>query len=323
MASAVVKTTQEILQNVEDDTNDALRVNVVTGGAGDGAVLDGVSSSIKATVFDYSNSNPLAVRLTDTNGDYTAAGAGTQYTEDVAASADPVGNALILVRTDTPAGRTTANGDNVAACGTDKGELLVKQTDAVPVTDNGGSLTVDGTVAISALPASTNTIEVVGDAAHDAAVAGNPVLSGFEARSTEATAVGDGDAVRGQASLLGKQVTLPYAIPASTWSYSAESGGITNTTERTIKAAAGVGIRNYLTHIDVSNASATTASEIVIKDGAGGTVVWRGYARTAGNSNDYFFDPPLRSTANTALVVAMITTSTQTYFNAQGFQAAE
>src|SRR4030042_1882678 len=47
----------------------------------DGAILDGVDSDIKATVLDYGNSNPLAVRLTNTDGDYVAAGAGTQYTE--------------------------------------------------------------------------------------------------------------------------------------------------------------------------------------------------------------------------------------------------
>jgi hypothetical protein len=73
-----------------EDTSDTLRavsaakplpVNVVAGGAGDGSILDGVSAAIKATVLDYTNSNPLAVRLTDTSGDYIAAGGGTQYTE--------------------------------------------------------------------------------------------------------------------------------------------------------------------------------------------------------------------------------------------------
>lgn len=43
-----------------------------TAGGGDGAILDGVSSAIKATVLDYTNSNPLAVRLTDTSGDNLA-----------------------------------------------------------------------------------------------------------------------------------------------------------------------------------------------------------------------------------------------------------
>lgn len=59
-------------------------------GAGDGAILDGVNSAIKATVLDYTNSNPIAVRLTNTDGDYVGAGAGTQYS-DGAANASPTG----------------------------------------------------------------------------------------------------------------------------------------------------------------------------------------------------------------------------------------
>lgn len=42
------------------------------GSGGDGAIVDGISSAIKATVLDYTSSNPLAVRLTDTNGDFTS-----------------------------------------------------------------------------------------------------------------------------------------------------------------------------------------------------------------------------------------------------------
>lgn len=69
-----------------------LKVDAIISGA---TLADGVSSSILATVLDYTNSNPLAVRLTDTNGDYIAAGAGTQYTEgDTDASI--TGNALML-----------------------------------------------------------------------------------------------------------------------------------------------------------------------------------------------------------------------------------
>lgn len=234
------------------DADGNLRVRIAAGGNGDGALLDGSNSAIKASVLDYTNSNPLAVRLTDTNGDYVNAGAGTQYTEDAAAAADPVGNAIIMVRKDTLAALTSADGDNVAARGTDKGELYVKHVDAIPVTDNGGSLTVDGTVAISsiaagdnnignvdvvtlpALPAGTNNIgdvdvltlpalpagnnnigdvdiasmpnvtlaagtntnEVVGDVAQDAAVAGNPLLIGGRASSAAPTDMSaDGDAV--------------------------------------------------------------------------------------------------------------------------------
>ena len=62
--------------------NNALDVNIVAGGAGNGAILDGVDSDIKATVKDLTNSNPLTVALVDGSGDHiTSIGGGTQYTE--------------------------------------------------------------------------------------------------------------------------------------------------------------------------------------------------------------------------------------------------
>lgn len=152
-----------------DDTNNAVRVNIVAGGAGDGAINDGVSSSIKATVFDYTNSNPLSVRLTDTNGDYVSAGGGTQYTEDVASATDPIGTQLIARRRDTLSSETSANGDNVAVNSTDKGELYVKHVDAIPVTDNSGSLTVDGTITANA---GTGNFNIIGTKTHDSTTPG-------------------------------------------------------------------------------------------------------------------------------------------------------
>lgn len=159
--------------HVDPATGGVLISGSITGS--DGAITDGVDADIKATVLDYTNSNPVAVRLTDTNGDYIAAGAGTQYTEDAAAAGNPIGNALIVVRDDARSGTlTNADGDNVAVRGTNAGEMYVKHVDAIPVTDNAGSLTVDnegittiaGAVAgtemqvdvVAALPAGTNNI---------------------------------------------------------------------------------------------------------------------------------------------------------------------
>lgn len=104
------------------------------------------------------------------------------------------------------------------------------------------------------------------------------------------------------------------------WSYAAASGGITNTSDVALAAAAGAGISNYIQALTVQNSHATTSTEVVLKDGS--TVIWRGYARAA-NANDLQirFDPPLYGTPNTALNVACITNSTATYVNAQGFKA--
>lgn len=134
------------------------------GGGGNVTILagDAVIGRVKITdgtdvadVLDLTNSNPVAVAIVDTNGDQISSfGGGTQYTEDAAAAANPVGTALNMVRADVLAGITTTDGDNVAARGTDKGELYVKHVDSIPVTqsgtwdevginDSGNSITVD------------------------------------------------------------------------------------------------------------------------------------------------------------------------------------
>jgi hypothetical protein len=148
-----------------EDTSDTLRavsssnplpVFGVGGGAGDGAILDGVSSSIKATVLDYTNTNPLAVRLSDTNGDYVGAGAGTQYTEDAAAAADPVGTVLNLIRKDTPASEVTTDGDNIAARGNSAGAQYVELLSGTAKI--GGDATNGLKVDITRIAAGTNNI---------------------------------------------------------------------------------------------------------------------------------------------------------------------
>lgn len=125
----------------------------------DGAIVDGANGSIKATVKSYTNANPLTVRLSDTNGDYVSAGAGTQYTEDVAAAADPIGTATNLIRLDTPVAITGTDGDNIAQRGTNYGAgyvtLLDKLGVPVPVTDSNttGSIVANGgTVTATAVP---------------------------------------------------------------------------------------------------------------------------------------------------------------------------
>lgn len=58
--------------------------------------------------------------------------AGTEYVEDAAAAANPSGGALILVRRDTlSASEVSADGDNVAAKATAKGEQYVHDTDVL------------------------------------------------------------------------------------------------------------------------------------------------------------------------------------------------
>ncbi|TIP06650.1 MAG: hypothetical protein E5X72_00095 [Mesorhizobium sp.] len=122
-------------------------------------------------------------------------------------------------------------------------------------------------------------------------------------------------------------VVKPFAAAASDWSYAAASGGIANTTTAvTIKAAAGAGIINYLTWLDVSTDGAlATATEVAVRNGAAGTVIWRMKINTAGLQGGRFiqFANPIKSSANTLLEFVGLTASATglIYFNAGGYSA--
>jgi hypothetical protein len=69
------------LKKLQTDVDGNLKTTASVSGV-DGAIVDGASSSIRATVKDLANSNPLTVAITDASGDQiTSFGGGTQYTE--------------------------------------------------------------------------------------------------------------------------------------------------------------------------------------------------------------------------------------------------
>lgn len=115
----------------------------------------------------------------------------------------------------------------------------------------------------------------------------------------------------------------PSASPLSNgWSYTAASGGIEDTVDVPLKAAAGIGRSVYIRSLQLINTDASVGTEVVVKDGS--TVLWRTYlpamaASTVPTPVDVKFDPPLAGSQNTALNLACITTSAKVYANAQGF----
>ena len=133
-----------------DDTNDAVRVNVI------------------ATVG--------------------GGGGGTEYDEDAASVG---GEKLTLagsIRQDTPAGSTSADGDYANLKTDSVGRLWVNASGAaVPVTDNGGALTVDGTVTAN-LSATDNAVLDQIDANTDFGVV---VGAGVEATALRVTIASD------------------------------------------------------------------------------------------------------------------------------------
>lgn len=108
----------------------------------------------------------------------------------------------------------------------------------------------------------------------------------------------------------------------SIWNYAAASGGISNsTTAVTIKIASGVNIVNYINSIQISADALGAATEVVIRKGASGTVIWRGKISTAGLAPvAVVLASPLASDPNQLLEVATLTATITggVYVNAQG-----
>lgn len=119
--------------------------------------------------------------------------------------------------------------------------------------------------------------------------------------------------------------TVTQVAPVATyWSYAAAAGGITNTTTAvTVKAAAGAAVRNYVLSAQCYSDALGAATELAIRDGAAGTVIWRSKIGTGGlvNGIGLTFNPPLRGSANTLVEIVTLTASVtgSVYCNLQGY----
>lgn len=117
----------------------------------------------------------------------------------------------------------------------------------------------------------------------------------------------------------------PGDFDSSSWSYAAAAAGIVNTTAAvTIKAAAGSGISNYLASLQIMAEALANATELAVRDGAGGAVLWRTKITPSGLVGlSIDFVRPIKGTANTLMEVVTLTASGTgaVYVNAQGFVA--
>ena len=187
-----------------------------------------------------------------------------------------------------------------------------------------GTVTVVGTLSKAPIVTTLPTI-------YSAHAEANGVSAGtfgiaVEGRTSTKTLVSNAQFVRPISTLDGRQITRPHSIPENEWAYAAASGGITNTTTAvTLVAAQAAGIRNYLTSLQLSSDALGAATEIAIRDGAGGAVLWRGKISTAGivGVSTIQFSDPLKSTAATLLEFVTLSASVtgSVYINAQGYKA--
>ncbi len=190
------------------------------------------------------------------------------------------------------------------------GTVLIKNNTGVPVTvtvitsnkrmvfspsSSAQSVTIDGTSVTVPVSLASGA---VGPAAHGAAVSGNPVEIGAEARSSERAAVTAGQVARIVSDLLGRLITVPYADP-SLWlsGVSGAAAGAGGTAQ--IIAAQAATFRIYVTDLVIDNTNAT-ATQWQLMDGA--AVVASGEI-SANGQVVVNFNTPLRLTAATALSI--------------------
>lgn len=170
------------------------------------------------------------------------------------------------------------------------------------------------------LAAGTNTNEVVGDVAHDAAAAGNPVA--VAARATNSveglTQVAAADATYVTADLNGCLVIRPHTTLEEIITERVTDTGGTST-NFTNFAAGGAGVHNYVTSITVWNSSSTDGF-VDIRDGSAGSVLATIPAPQTGGAH-VTFPVPLKGGANTALAYDVSAAITTVYITVVGFQA--
>lgn len=323
------------------DSNGYLKVNIKAGaGSGGTAMTDDAAYTAASTSFtpvggivtadsvDSGDGGAFAmlanrqqkVTLYDSSGVELAVGGGTQYTEDSASAANPTGNALILIREDALAGSlTTADGDNVAARGNNKGELYVKHTDAIQIaagTNGIGKLTSNSGVTIGAVEiaaaqtlATVTTVSTVttcstvttlanGQTAHDSAVSGSPLRVGAKAETALSgiTLVADGDATDLHAGVDGVLITRPHTGLEDITSGVA---AITDGSSTSVISAAGAGVKIYITSVIIANSSASYVT-VDLRDGTAGSVKATFPAPATGGVV-HTLPVPLAFSANTAV----------------------
>lgn len=119
-----------------------------------------------------------------------------------------------------------------------------------------------------------------------------------------------------------KQAQSFGVVPLSIWQAAAPASGIVNSIAAVTLAPAVVGFSNYLSSLNISTDTLGAATELAIRDGAGGTVLWRMKLQTAALPHALIiFSTPLKGTTGNLLELVTLTASVTggVYVNAQGY----
>lgn len=156
------------------------------------------------------------------------------------------------------ASTTVTTGVGASTAGTQR---VVTATDSTI-----GTVTTVSTV--TAVTSVTNDVKVVGNTADDSPASGAPVPMGATARTTNRTAVGDGDVVRIAADDMGRQVTVIGQVRDLMTHQHTQIAS--SAAETTILTAGAAGVFHDLTQLVITNQTATAVT-CTIKDATAGT----------------------------------------------------
>lgn len=161
------------------------------------------------------------------------------------------------------------------------------------------------------------TVSTVGNVASGATDSGNPIKIGGVGRTTYQTAVTDGQRVDAQLDSEGKQVMMPYAVPAL--STSGVTAAMTGVTDTVLISSGGASINTYINHILCTNSHATVSTFVNIKNGQ--TVRYTGYAVAAGGGFSTTLPTALPGASNSQWSAADVTTGANVICDMVGYFA--
>lgn len=174
----------------------------------------------------------------------------------------------------------------------------------------------------TAITAAGGTMPVGSVQSHSGALTQNPHMIGGRVFTSIDTSVASGDASACAVSTSLQLITKPYGIPETDWNYVPPAAGITNSAVAvTAKAAAGAGLRNYITNCQLMAEALGAATEFIINEAGSGTVFWRIKIPLGGlPACNFDFLSPLRFGANLAIEIKTVTASVtgSVYCNLQG-----
>jgi hypothetical protein len=309
--------------------------------------------------------NDAGTTLAGTDGDYiplsidangalriTGGGGGTEYTEDAAAAANPVGGVNILVRKDTPISEVSADGDNIVQRGSAYGAAYVT------ILDSGGAVVSGSTqytedvaaagdpvgpviLAIRRDTLSTSEVSADGDnialkatskgqlhvdasngLAHDAVDAGNgpKITAKAETSPKGITLVADADRTDLYADADGMLMVKLNTSGADIVSEAVSNTDGSSTAFTNFSAVAST--KNYITAITVFRSdSGSSLAYVDFRDGTAGSVLWRMPLPPNGGSVISSPTALFKTSANTALAFDVSSALTTVYISASGYQS--